>query len=156
MSESIIVGQPLRVPNAKFAIDIVGLAFWVVLGVGLAIGIMTDQSLSKVAFFVVILPLILAGMAIRDIIRHKYASCILIHENGIEIRKKAGSEWFDWKEVKKLTERRKFSGGLTVYNQSGEALFIPFVVDDYNKIRDYIVSKSRNGIQPRHTEHVRR
>lgn len=138
---NMIIDQRLKVERAKFVIDIIGLIFWIGLIVGIVVGVIMNKDVPKIALAATGVPLILLGVAIRDTLHHIRAKYIFIREKGVEMQNGTSSKWLAWNEVSKASEKRRFSGGLTLYNRAGESLLIPFVVEHYSEIRDYIISK---------------
>jgi len=82
------------------------------------------------------------GLSVRDLCRHLRAKGIIIRDQWVEVVNSKEKQLVEWRAIKKVTEKRKFSGGLTIHGQDRKnSIFIPFVVEDYDKIRDYITRK---------------
>ena len=137
-----IVNQPLKVPRAKLVIDLFGVIFWTIALLIFCIAILVSQSVPKETLVVAFIPILFVSIALKDLLRHLRAKTIILREEGIEIVKKSHRNLFAWNAIVRASERRKYSGGLSLYCDSGTLIFIPNVVQDYDAIKAYVKIKT--------------
>lgn len=130
----------LKVSKVKLVIDVFGVLFFLAVLVGLIIVVLADPKTSKIALLTSGIPVLFIYLSARDLLAHLQARTMIIKNDGIEYTKRKEKCLFEWKDIARISERRKYSGGLTLFKQTGETLLIPFVVEDYNEIRNWIIS----------------
>jgi hypothetical protein len=128
--------KPFNVPRSKLGMDLLCMAFWLFLVVGLFAAISLDRNLTKRALWFELLPLLFLIFSTRTFMSHIRAGQTRMHEQGLEMAGERGPQILEWKNMEKPLETR---GGLTVRGKRGEHVFIPRAVMGYDGIRKQIM-----------------
>jgi hypothetical protein len=125
-------------------LDVGGMAFWSVLGVGLFVAMAFDRNVAKSVLVLEFVPLIFLLFSARDFLNHMRAREIRVQKEGVETPGERCPQLLEWKNVEQVMEKGGYSGGLTLYGRKRERIFIPRAVTGYEEIRAYIVQMT-NG-----------
>lgn len=146
--------KQMNISGGKILIDIVGVIFWSFGVVAFCVAVLMDNTVPKMSLIIGLIPVFFTYLATRGLMRHLRAKAIIIRERGVEISKQKERLFLEWKTIEKLSEKRGFSGGLSLHSQTGSTVFIPFVVQHYDEVRDYIILKTgikmNSTRQPKH------
>jgi hypothetical protein len=128
--------KPFSVPRSKLVADLLCMAFWLLLAVGLFTAITLDRNLTKRVLWLEILPLIFLVFSITSFLNHIRSPQIKLHEQGLETPGERGPQILEWKNMETVTETRE---GIKIRGKKQENIFIPRAVTDYEEIRKHII-----------------
>ena len=128
--------KPFSVPRSKLMADLLCMAFWLLLAVGLFAAITLDRNLTKRALWFELLPLIFLIFSVTSFLNHIRVPQIKLHEQGLEAAGERGPQILEWKNIETVAETR---GGIRIRGRKKEEIFIPRAVTGYEDIRKHIM-----------------
>jgi len=125
--------------------DWVAIVFFIAVGVGLASLLLHNSSASRVSYFALLLPLFFVLVTLMRFYADVQVGRMSLHERGLEIAGRRTNAFVEWKSVHRIAEKHGLQPGLLLRLKTGERVFIPVGITNYNAVRAYIVQNVSMG-----------
>jgi hypothetical protein len=141
--------QRFTVPKGKIMLDWVCLVFF--LGLFSALIVLLARGSADTADKPKALIAIVAGpvmiyYSIRLLMSHVGVS-IVLRPGGLVKWTRGSSQEVTYREIVRVSERRRYEGGLVLRTEDGRRVLIPFVITGYAAIRESVMSNAQKGRQ---------
>jgi hypothetical protein len=139
--------QQFTVPRGKIMLDWFCLVFFV--GLFTALIVLLTRGSTGAAANPKVLIAIVAGpvtvyYSIRLLMGHVGVS-IVLRPDGLVKRTRGSSQEVTYREIARVSERRRYEGGLVLRTDDGRRVLIPFVITGYAAIRESVMSHTQRG-----------